>query len=57
LEYFKVSAAALASILLMLAWVSQPHIAFLVAPRTNSYSDLTHPENEPLSGDRCPEAH
>ena len=44
--------AALASILLMLARVSQPHIAFLGrVPGTNSYSDLDrHPENEPLSG-------
>ena len=44
--------AALASILLMLARVSQPHIAFLGrVPGTNSYSDMDrHPENEPLSG-------
>jgi len=44
--------AALASILLMLARVSRPHIAFLGrVPGTNSYSDLDrHPENEPLSG-------
>ncbi len=44
--------AALASILLMLARVSRPHIAFLGrVPCTNSYSDLDrHPENEPLSG-------
>jgi MFS superfamily sulfate permease-like transporter len=44
--------AALASILLLLAWVSRPHIAFLGrVPGTNSYSDLDrHPENEPLSG-------
>jgi sulfate permease, SulP family len=44
--------AALASILLMIARVSRPHIAFLGrVPGTNSYSDLDrHPENEPLSG-------
>jgi MFS superfamily sulfate permease-like transporter len=44
--------AALASILLMLARVSRPHIAFLGrVPGTDSYSDLDrHPENEPLSG-------
>jgi MFS superfamily sulfate permease-like transporter len=44
--------AALASILLMLARVSRPHIAFLgQVPGTNSYSDMDrHPENEPLSG-------
>src|SRR6478672_2671417 len=44
--------AALASILLMLARVSRPHIAFLGrVPGTNSYSDLDrHPENERLSG-------
>ena len=44
--------AALASILLMLARVSRPHIAFLGrVPGTNSYSDLDrHPENELLSG-------
>jgi SulP family sulfate permease len=44
--------AALASILLMLARVSRPHIAFLGRVHgTNSYSDLDrHPENEPLSG-------
>jgi high affinity sulfate transporter 1 len=44
--------AALASILLMLARVSRPHIAFLGrVPGTSSYSDLDrHPENEPLSG-------
>jgi sulfate permease, SulP family len=44
--------AALASILLMLARVSRPHIAFLGrVPGTNSYSDLDrHPENEPLPG-------
>jgi sulfate permease, SulP family len=44
--------AALASILLLLARVSRPHVAFLGrVPGTNSYSDLTrHPENEPLPG-------
>ena len=44
--------AALASILLMLARVSRPHVAFLGrVPGTNSYSDLDrHPENEPLPG-------
>lgn len=44
--------AALASIMLMLARASQPHVAFLGrVPGTNSYSDLDrHPENEPLSG-------
>lgn len=44
--------AALASILLLLARVSRPHVAFLGrVPGTNSYSDLErHPENEPLSG-------
>src|ERR1700746_471202 len=44
--------AALASILLMLARVSRPHIAFLGrVPGTNSYSDRArHPENEPLPG-------
>ena len=42
--------AALASILLLLARASQPHVAFLGrVPGTNSYSDLArHPENEPL---------
>jgi high affinity sulfate transporter 1 len=42
--------AALVSILLLLARVSQPHVAFLGRiPGTNSYSDLArHPENEPL---------
>jgi SulP family sulfate permease len=41
--------AALASILLLLAWVSSPHVAFLGrVPGTNSYSDMErHPENEP----------
>jgi SulP family sulfate permease len=44
--------AALASILLLLARVSQPNIAFLGRiPGTNLYSDLArHPENEPLTG-------
>ncbi len=44
--------AALASILLLLARVSRPHVAFLGRiPGTNSYSDLDrHPENEPLPG-------
>jgi MFS superfamily sulfate permease-like transporter len=44
--------AALASILLLLARVARPHVAFLGRiPGTNSYSDLArHPENEPLSG-------
>ena len=43
--------AAVASILLLLARVSQPNIAFLGRiPGTNNYSDLArHPENEPLS--------
>ena len=44
--------AALASILLLLARMSSPHIAFLGrVPGTDSYSDMDrHPENEPLSG-------
>jgi MFS superfamily sulfate permease-like transporter len=44
--------AALASVLMLLASVSQPHVAFLGRiPRTNSYSDLArHPENEAPSG-------
>ncbi len=44
--------AALASIILLLARASQPHVAFLGrVPGTNSYSDLDrHPDNEPLSG-------
>jgi MFS superfamily sulfate permease-like transporter len=44
--------AALTSILLLLARVSHPHVAFLGrVPGTNSYSDLDrHPENEPLTG-------
>jgi len=43
--------AALASILIMLARASQPHVAFLGRiPGTNSYSDIArHPENEKLS--------
>jgi sulfate permease, SulP family len=44
--------AALASILLLLARLSSPHVAFLGrVPGTDSYSDMDrHPENEPLSG-------
>jgi SulP family sulfate permease len=44
--------AALASILLLLARASRPHVAFLGRiPGTNHYSDMDrHPENEPLSG-------
>jgi sulfate permease, SulP family len=44
--------AALASILLLLARVSYPHVAFLGRiPGTNNYSDLArHPENEVLPG-------
>jgi high affinity sulfate transporter 1 len=44
--------AALASILLLLARTSRPHVAFLGRiPGTNSYSDMQrHPENEPLPG-------
>ena len=43
--------AALASVLIMLARASQPHVAFLGRiPGTNSYSDTArHPENEKLS--------
>ncbi len=43
--------AALASILLLLARASRPHVAFLGrVPGTSSYSDLDrHPENEPLA--------
>ncbi len=43
--------AALASILLLLARVSRPHVAFLGRiPGTDSFSDLErHPENEPLA--------
>jgi high affinity sulfate transporter 1 len=42
--------AALASLLLLIARASRPHVAFLGrVPGTNSYSDLArHPENEPL---------
>jgi MFS superfamily sulfate permease-like transporter len=42
--------AALASVLMLLARASQPHVAFLGRiPGTNSYSDVArHPENEPL---------
>jgi high affinity sulfate transporter 1 len=42
--------SALASILLLLARASRPHVAFLGrVPGTSSYSDLDrHPENEPL---------
>lgn len=44
--------AALASIMLLLMRVSNPHVAFLGrVPGTESYSDMDrHPENEPLSG-------
>ena len=44
--------AALASILLLLARISRPHVAFLGRiPGTNIYSDLDrHPENELLPG-------
>ena len=44
--------AALASILLLLARLSSPHVAFLGrVPGTDSFSDMDrHPENEPLSG-------
>jgi SulP family sulfate permease len=42
--------AALASILMLLARASHPHVAFLGrVPGTNTYSDLArHPDNEPL---------
>jgi MFS superfamily sulfate permease-like transporter len=42
--------AAAASILLMLARASRPHVAFLGrVPGTNNYSDIQrHPDNEPL---------
>src|SRR6516162_2211009 len=42
--------ATLASVLLLLVRVSQPHVAFLGrVPGTNRYSDMTrHPENAPL---------
>jgi sulfate permease, SulP family len=44
--------AALASILLLLARASQPHVAFLGRiPGTNSFSDCArHPENEAIPG-------
>jgi high affinity sulfate transporter 1 len=44
-------AAALASILMLLARASRPHVAFLGRiPGTDSYSDVErHPENEPLA--------
>ena len=44
--------AALASILMLLARASRPHVAFLGRiPGTNSYSDIArHPENEALPG-------
>jgi MFS superfamily sulfate permease-like transporter len=44
--------AALASVVLLLANASSPHVAFLGRiPGTNSYSDLArHPENEALPG-------
>jgi MFS superfamily sulfate permease-like transporter len=44
--------AALASVLLLLARASQPHVAFLGrVPGTNSYSDIDrHPENEEVPG-------
>jgi MFS superfamily sulfate permease-like transporter len=44
--------AALASILMLLARASQPHVAFLGrVPGTDSFSDLArHPENETLPG-------
>ncbi len=44
--------AATASILLLLARASRPHVAFLGrVPGTNSYSDMErHPENEPPPG-------
>jgi high affinity sulfate transporter 1 len=44
--------AALASILMLLARASRPHVAFLGrVPGTDSYSDLArHPENEPTPG-------
>jgi sulfate permease, SulP family len=42
--------AALASVLMLIARLSTPHVAFLGrVPGTNSYSDISrHPENEPL---------
>jgi sulfate permease, SulP family len=44
--------AAAASILLLLARASRPHVAYLGRiPGTRSYSDLArHPDNQPLSG-------
>jgi high affinity sulfate transporter 1 len=44
--------AALASVLLLLARASRPHIAFLGRiPGTDSFSDIErHPENEPVPG-------
>lgn len=44
--------AALASVLMLLARLSRPHVAFLGrVPGTNIYSDRErHPENEPLPG-------
>jgi MFS superfamily sulfate permease-like transporter len=44
--------AAAASVLLLLARTSRPHVAFLGRiPGTNNYSDSDrHPENEPLPG-------
>ena len=44
--------AALASILLLLARVSNPHVAFLGrVPGTDRYSDMgRNPDNEPLPG-------
>ncbi len=44
--------AAIASILMLLARASRPHVAFLGRiPGTDSYSDVErHPENEPLAG-------
>ena len=49
--------AAIASLLLLIARASRPHVAFLGRiPGTSSYSDVDrHPENEPLaSSDRLP---
>ena len=44
--------ASLASVLMLLARATQPHVAFLARiPGTTSYSDIArHPENEPLPG-------
>jgi len=44
--------AAVASILLLLARVSSPHVAFLGRiPGTKEFSDMSrHPDNEPLAG-------